>query len=189
MVSIHHGAGTFGYWRRNSVFDFHLGQQIYRTLAGAKRLAARNFKENRSSGMRITRITIILLTIFSQATVGQSVYVGKAGSRGKVLRAFVDPSALKKLTEQPVDSIWIIDVRSETAYEKGHIPTARSFPSGTILHRLTGIPKEKYLILYCTVGGLAEITAHQLKKSGYKRYMVWGGINRWKWERTSGPDR
>ncbi|HZL09001.1 MAG TPA: rhodanese-like domain-containing protein [Prolixibacteraceae bacterium] len=44
--------------------------------------------------------------------------------------------------DNPVDSIWILDVRSERAYLNGHIPTARSFPSGTIMSRLNKIPKD-----------------------------------------------
>lgn len=137
--------------------------------------------------LQIALIGVILLTILSQLVAGQSVYVGKAGPKGKVLRKYVEPSALKKLVEQPVDSIWIVDVRSEKAYEKGHIPTAKSFPSGTILDHLNEIPKDKYLILYCTVGGMAEITSKKLKKAGYSRYMVWGGISRWKWEKETSP--
>lgn len=132
-------------------------------------------------------MVVILMIILSQITSGQSVYVGKAGSEGKVLRKYLEPSALKKLVEQPVDSIWIVDVRSEKAFANGHIPTARSYPAGTILDHLREIPRDKYLILYCTVGGLAKISAQKLKKAGYKRYMVWGGISRWKWEKETGP--
>ncbi|MFA5330093.1 MAG: rhodanese-like domain-containing protein [Prolixibacteraceae bacterium] len=135
--------------------------------------------------LRVAVLFVILLFSLFQPAAAQSVYVGKAGSEGKVLRKYTEPSALKKLVDQPTDSIWIIDVRSEKAYANGHIPTAKSFPSGTILNRLNEIPKDQYLILYCTVGGLAKITAQKLKKSGYKRYMVWGGISRWEWERET----
>lgn len=134
-------------------------------------------------------MVVILIIILNQITSGQSVYVGKAGPEGKVLRKYLEPSALKKLVEQPVDSIWIVDVRSEKAFANGHIPTARSYPAGAILDHLREIPRDKYLILYCTVGGLAKITAQKLKKAGYKRYMVWGGISRWKWEKETSPPK
>ena len=110
-------------------------------------------------------MVVILMIILSQITSGQSVYVGKAGSEGKVLRNYLEPSALKKLVEQPVDSIWIVDVISVKAFANGHIPTARSYPAETILDHLREISRDKYLILYCTVGGLAKITAQKLKKS------------------------
>jgi len=135
------------------------------------------------------RIAIVFLLLFGTGILpvaSQSVYVGQAGKQGKVLKQYIDPAALKKLTENPVDSIWIIDVRSEKTYLSGHIPTARSFPAGTITSRLAEIPKTKYLIIYCTVGANAKIASKYLKKAGYKRYINWGGISRWEWEKTLG---
>ena len=131
---------------------------------------------------RIASITLILLIVLGNLVAGQSVYVGKAGTQGKVLKKYIEPSELKKLTENPVDSIWIIDVRSEKAYANGHIPTAKSFPAGSVLSRLSEISKSQYLILYCTVGANAQIVSKKLRKAGYKRYINWGGISRWEWE-------
>ncbi len=88
----------------------------------------------------------VLLFMFSQIVSAQSVNVGKAGSQGKVLKKYIEPAELKRIVENPVDSIWIIDVRSEKAYSNGHIPTARSLPAGTVNDRLNEIPKNKYLI-------------------------------------------
>ncbi|MDP3645261.1 MAG: rhodanese-like domain-containing protein [Bacteroidota bacterium] len=131
---------------------------------------------------KIALIIMILYTVLVCAAAGQSVYVGQAGAEGKVLRKYIEPSELKKLVDHPVDSIWIIDVRSEKAYFNGHIPTAKSFPAAILTSRLNEIPKDKYLIIYCTVGGMAKIASKTLKKAGYKRYMNWGGISRWEWE-------
>jgi len=145
---------------------------------------------NMNSGVKhiskIALITLVLFTGLIHAAAAQSVYVGKAGAEGKVLRKYIEPSELKKLTDNPVDSIWIIDVRSEKAYKNGHIPTAKSFPSGTIMSRLNEISRDKYLIIYCTVGGMAKIASNNLKKAGYRRYINWGGISRWKWEKETG---
>ena len=134
---------------------------------------------------RITSITLLLLTVLVNLVAGQSVYVGKAGIQGKVLKKYIEPLELKRLTENPVDSIWIIDVRSEKAYANGHIPTAKSFPVGSVLSRLSEIPKSQYLILYCTVGANAQIVSKKLRKAGYKRYINWGGISRWEWEQAT----
>lgn len=132
---------------------------------------------------KIALITSIFLTLLMNVAAGQSVFVGKAGSKGKVLQKYIEPSELKKIVDNPVDSIWIIDVRSEKAYLNGHIPTAKSFPSGIIMSRLDEIPKDTYLILYCTVGGTVKMVSKKLKKAGYKRYINWGGLSRWEWEK------
>lgn len=131
-------------------------------------------------------ISLLLFTGLAFTAAAQSVYVGQAGKEGKVLKKYIEPSELKKLVEHPADSIWIIDVRSEKAYLNGHIPTAKSFPAGTIAQRINEIPKNQYLIIYCTVGGNAQIVSKKLKKAGYKRYINWGGISRWEGERETG---
>ncbi|MCK5833169.1 rhodanese-like domain-containing protein [bacterium] len=107
---------------------------------------------------------------------------GYSSSEGADLEKYLSPEALKELTENPIDSIWIIDVRPSGAYEKGHIPTARSFPSGEIMNRLAELPKGKSLILYCETGGRAQMVIKKLEKAGYTRLMNWGSYKRWKWE-------
>lgn len=134
---------------------------------------------------KIVLITVFLFTVLINVAARQSIFVGKAGTEGKVLRKYIESSELKKLVDNPVDSIWIVDVRSEKAYSNGHIPTARSFPYGTIMSRLNEIPKDKYLILYCTVGASAKIALKNLKKAGYKRTIDWGGISRWEGEKAT----
>ncbi len=136
------------------------------------------------NGRTIAFVIVVIFLSFSGKA--QSVYVGKAGAQGKILQNYIQPEALRKLVENPVDSLWIIDVRSEKAYANGHIPTAKSFPAATVKSRLNEIPKKQYLIIYCTVGANAQIVAKTLRKAGYKRYINWGGISRWEWEKETG---
>lgn len=134
----------------------------------------------------ILLLTFVFIIPLVHLANAQSVFVGKTGKEGKALVKYIEPSELKRIVDNPVDSIWIIDVRSEKAYLNGHIPSAKSFPSGTITNRLNEIPKDKYLILYCTVGGTVKIVSKKLRKAGYKKYMNWGGLSRWEWEKETG---
>jgi len=140
---------------------------------------------NRNHISRIVLLTLVLFAGLIDLAAAQSVYVGQAGRGGKALKKYIEPAELKKLVENPVDSIWIIDVRSEKAYLSGHIPTAKSFPVATIANRINEIPKDQYLIIYCTVGGNAKIASKKLKKADYKRTINWGGISRWQWEKAT----
>ncbi|HET6558642.1 MAG TPA: rhodanese-like domain-containing protein [Prolixibacteraceae bacterium] len=141
--------------------------------------------------MKTNHLSSILLIVVALIIFGGSVsanppiYVGKTGSKGKVLSKYIEPAELKKIVENPVDSIWIVDVRSEKAYANGHIPTAKSFPMASITDRLDEIPKDQYLIMYCNVGGTVKMVSKKLKKAGYKRYINWGGISRWEWEKET----
>jgi phage shock protein E len=121
-------------------------------------------------------IFIILLLI--------GCFEGYVGPEGEVLKQYLPPEQLKKLVDNPDDSIWIVDVRPSSAYQKGHIPTAKTFPSSEILSRLDEIPKDQYLIVYCETGGRAQRVIKKLEKQGYTRLMNWGGITRWPYDRA-----
>ena len=109
-------------------------------------------------------------------------FEGYVGSEGEVLKQYLSPEKLRELVANPDDSIWIIDVRPASAYQKGHIPTAKSFPSSEILSRLDEIPQDTFLIIYCETGGRAQRVIKRLEKEGYTRLMNWGGISRWPYE-------
>lgn len=119
-------------------------------------------------------IVCILLGLFLS-----SCYKGYTSEEGKELKKYLKLEKLRELTEEPDPGIWIIDVRPEPAYKRGHIPTAKSFPSSEIMDRLNEIPKDKYLILYCETGGRAQAVIKKLEKKGYNRLMNWGGYSRW----------
>jgi len=129
---------------------------------------------------RILSLPVLLFTVL----IFTGCHEGYVSSEGETLKQYLEPESLKALVENPKDDIWIIDVRPESAYKKGHIPTARSFPSSTILDRLDELPKDKYLVFYCETGGRAQRVIKKLEEKGYTRMMNWGGNGRWKWERT-----
>jgi len=133
----------------------------------------------------ILKIALVSLSLFL-ALFLTGFYEGSVGSDGAVLKQYLPPEKLKELVDKPDSSIWIIDVRPASAYQKGHIPTAKSFPSSTILTRLSELPKDNYLILYCETGVRAHRVMKQLEKQGYTRLMVWGGASRWPYELVKG---
>ncbi len=135
----------------------------------------------------IFRIALASLSLFL-ALFLTGWYQGTVGSDGAVLKQYLPPEKLKELVDKPDSSIWIIDTRPTSAYQKGHIPTAKSFPSSTILSRLADLPKDKYLILYCETGVRAHKVMKQLEKQGYTRLMVWGGVSRWPYELVKGAE-
>ena len=124
------------------------------------------------------KINLLILCIISFGFI--NCFEGHTGKDGELLKQYLSPEALKKLIENPVNDIWIVDVRPTRLYEKGHIPTAKSFPSDNIMERLDELPKDKYLILYCETGGRAQhVFTKQLEEQGYSRVMNWGGYMRW----------
>ena len=124
----------------------------------------------------VKKIILLILIVF--LFIG--CYEGYTGADGEILKQYLEVDALKELTENPDDNIWIIDVRPANAYERGHIPTAKSFPSSEISDRLNELPDDKYLILYCETGGRAQSVIRKvLEKEGYTKFINWGGYASW----------
>jgi rhodanese-related sulfurtransferase len=70
------------------------------------------------------------------------------------------PEGLKKVIESKDARFVIILVRSESAYNMGHIPTAINIPFGFIFNMKNPPSKDKYIILYC-YGGLTSPAARE----------------------------
>jgi len=92
------------------------------------------------------------------------------------------PEGLKKVIDGKDMRFVIVDVRPETAYQNGHIPTAINIPRGFISDIKNPPSKDKYLILYCYGGLTSPAAGERLQADGYKYIFVWGGIADWPYE-------
>lgn len=119
--------------------------------------------------------TAMIFAIFSCST-------GYTSDNGTDLERYLEPESLLVLTQNPDSTIWIIDVRPASAYDNGHIPTAKSYPSSDIIGRLNELPKSQNLIFYCETGGRAQMVINQLEDKGYTRMLNWGGYTRWPYD-------
>jgi len=89
---------------------------------------------------------------------------------------------LKNLIDNKNKDYVLIDVRSESEYNNGYIPTAINIPVNTIENRTDEIPENKLIIVYCKVGGRAENARKKLIELGYENVINFGGTNSWKYE-------
>ena len=126
--------------------------------------------------------TILFSLLISASIFLISCSEGYISSDGASLKKYLSPDKLKELTVKPDPNIMIIDVRPESSYKEGHIPTAKSYPSSVIMSKLGEISKDKYLIVYCETGGRAQAVIKNLEKSGYTKMINWGGYTRWPYE-------
>lgn len=71
----------------------------------------------------------------------------------------------EKLLEDP--EAVIVDCRSKTAYNAGHIAGAISAPVSELEQHLNELPKDKKIFLYCNVGTASSRAAGVLSELGY----------------------
>ena len=78
----------------------------------------------------------------------------------------------------------IIDARTQSEYDEGHIPGAILIPEYEIAARAENeLPDKNQLILvYCRSGRRSKIAAEELVKLGYTNVKEFGGIIDWEYE-------
>jgi rhodanese-related sulfurtransferase len=78
----------------------------------------------------------------------------------------------------------IIDARTKSEYDGGHIPGAILIPYGEIADRAEKeLPdKDQLILVYCRSGNRSKIAAEELVKLGYTNVKEFGGINTWEYE-------
>ena len=78
----------------------------------------------------------------------------------------------------------IIDARTQSEYDEGHIPGAILIPEYEIADRAEKeLPDKNQLILvYCRSGRRSKIAAEDLVKLGYTNIKEFGGIIDWEYE-------
>ncbi len=123
---------------------------------------------------------IILLSIILQTKCAHQGFTKQ--TQTIIENGTLSSSELKELIDNKSKDYVLIDVRSESEYKSGYIPTAINIPHTNIENHTEEIPKDKLIIVYCKVGGRAENARKKLIELGYENVINFGGTNSWKYE-------
>lgn len=82
---------------------------------------------------------------------------------------------IHQVADMSEDSYIYVDVRSEIAYQHGHIANAVHWNG---IDNIT-FPENKRIIVYCTYGENSITLVEKLKKRGYDAYNLSGGYREW----------
>lgn len=75
---------------------------------------------------------------------------------------------------------FILDVRSKEEFDSGHIEGAYLIPVSELENRLTELPQDKPIIVYCRSGSRSTSAANILLGKGFKEiFNMTGGITEW----------
>lgn len=95
----------------------------------------------------------------------------------------VDTEAAKELMDTEDDYV-ILDARTQTEYDEGHIPGAILIPHDTVATAAeNALPDKGQLILvYCRSGNRSKEASQVFVDLGYTNVVEFGGINSWPYE-------
>jgi rhodanese-related sulfurtransferase len=85
----------------------------------------------------------------------------------KIETTKLKPAELKQVIDSGANDFVIVDVRDESEYREGHIPTAINIPVETFAAKSEVLPKEKKIIVYCNTGGRSYTAYRKLMKLAY----------------------
>lgn len=93
----------------------------------------------------------------------------------------VSVQELNTMIEKKYNNFYILDVRTDSEWQSGHIKEAHHIHAGHILNRIKEIPNNKQIIVTCGSGYRASIIASILKREGFKDVSnLTGGMTSWK---------
>ena len=89
----------------------------------------------------------------------------------------------KELRER-LEEVQVVDVRMQSEWDAGHIPTAIHFEGGRVAWDELPFPHDKPLAIQCASGNRSMVAISVLKQRGYHNVIqVEGGINKWQMHR------
>ena len=48
------------------------------------------------------------------------------------------------------NEVYLLDVRTQAAFDAGHLPGSRLIPAGEILNHVNDLPRDKMIVTYCS---------------------------------------
>lgn len=77
------------------------------------------------------------------------------------------------------DGGWLLDVREQDEWDRGHAPTAHLIPMSELQSRVDEIPDDKPVMVICHSGARSARVVDYLSQEGYDVVNVAGGMMAW----------
>lgn len=76
--------------------------------------------------------------------------------------------------------LFLLDVRTPGEYQQVRLKGAHLIPISQLLKRITELPKNRPILVYCAVGSRSAQVVNYLARQGYPEvYNLYGGIYSW----------
>ncbi|MGB3414883.1 MAG: rhodanese-like domain-containing protein [Microbacteriaceae bacterium] len=87
--------------------------------------------------------------------------------------------SIPELAEALLTGEYVLDVREESEFSRGHVPGAVNIPLGQLSRRLKELPAEGHLNVICQSGVRSLRAAEYLLEEGREAHSIAGGTAEW----------
>jgi rhodanese-related sulfurtransferase len=74
---------------------------------------------------------------------------------------------------------WVLDVREQDEWDRGHSPLTHLLPMSTLTERLSEVPVDQKVLVVCHAGSRSLRVTKALQDAGYDAVNVAGGMLAW----------
>jgi rhodanese-related sulfurtransferase len=124
--------------------------------------------------------SLFLLTVVIVLVLASGCTTLDSSGDVKTITSYRDVSVeeAKKLID---DGAFVLDVRTIDEYNSGHIEGAVLIPYTELEERISEVPRDRVIVVYCRSGRRSEIASKILQEKGFTQVNnMLGGINAWK---------
>jgi len=119
-----------------------------------------------------------MIVVFAVTVLAVAGYYMQMGS-GNSGYGNVDVGEARDLIAEKADLV-ILDVRTVSEYESGHLEGSINIPVEVLSGRLSELNPDDELLVYCRTGNRSTTAVGILRENGYDRiYHMDGGITAW----------
>ena len=106
--------------------------------------------------IRFLSSAMILAIVVALAACNASDTAKITASTPEPLPGVANADGVNRVTPAELDMLiqkgkaFIVDVRTQDAFNLGHIPGARLIPAGEVLNHVNELPRDKVIVTYCS---------------------------------------
>jgi rhodanese-related sulfurtransferase len=126
--------------------------------------------------MELPQMDIIYISfaLFLLATAYQYI-------RPKEERKYTSLSVEEALEKLKTGNVYIVDVRRQDEFKKGHLKKAKNIPLDEFKDRLNKIPRKREVLVYCETGARSIRAVRYLEVAGYENILhMHQGMRGWR---------
>ncbi len=127
--------------------------------------------------MRINRNILVVGVVVIVAIAGLLLLQSQNATSGAVQA--ISPTEYQSQFGNTDKAYMLLDVRTPDEFNSGHIAGAVNISVETLQNRLSEVPRDQPIVVYCHSGNRSTQAAQMLADAGYTDIRNLGGINAW----------